>query len=160
MMGGDFRTDLQDKVLTDFYGRPSCLTYASTEAVTAGSECVHHETRYHKGEMHPAFDDAIPLIIPLSEMEKERLNPGYEPKKLLLSRAPEGMVGEAVFTVNSDCFVRLNYRMGDIIMKGKNKSDCPTPLPTFEILGRVSRKVNVPELGLHDAAKSVSLLNR
>ena len=148
MMAGDFRTDLQDKLITEFYGRPPCLSYASTEMVTAGGECLDHETRYHTGEMHPAFDDVIPLIIPLEELEKERLDPAYEPKKVLLSRAPSGMIGEAVFTVNSDCFVRLNYGMGDIIRKGKDKSDCPTPLPTFEVLGRAFRKVSEPELGL------------
>lgn len=148
LIGGDFRTDHQDRVLTDFYERPTCVTYASTEVITAGAECLDRNGRYHTGEMHPAFDDAIPLIIPMSEMEKERLNPKYEPRKMLLSRAPNGTIGEAVFTVNSDCFVRINYRTGDIIRKGRDKSDCPTPLPTFEILGRVSRKVQEPALGL------------
>jgi len=147
-MGGDFRTQLQDKILTDFYGRPSCLGYFSTEITTGGSECMDGTTRHHTGEMHPAFDDVIPLIIPLPEMEKERVNSGYEPKKFLLSRAPAGMIGEAVFTVNSNCFVRLNYRTGDMIRKVTDKSDCPTPLPTFEVLGRVFRKVNEPDLGL------------
>jgi phenylacetate-coenzyme A ligase PaaK-like adenylate-forming protein len=147
-IGGDFRTQLQDKVLTDFYGRPPCLVYVSTEITTGGCECMEGTTRHHTGALHPAFDDVIPLIIPLAELEKERVNPGYEPKKLLLSKAPAGTVGEAVFTVNANCFVRLNYRTGDMIRKVTDKSDCPTPLPTFEVLGRVFRKVSEPELGL------------
>ncbi len=141
--------------MTQFFGRPSCNTYVSTEVMTAGSECLDRTERYHSNEMHPAFDDAIPLIIPLAEMEKERLDPDYEPKKQLLSRAAYGMMGEAVFTVNADCFVRLNYRTGDIIRKGKDKTDCPMPLPTFEILGRISRKVSEPALGLEGYEGSV-----
>ncbi len=155
LLGGDFRTNYQDRVMTDFYGRPPCITYVSTEVMTAGSECLDRTTRYHMNELHPALDDAIPLIIPLPEMEKERLDADYEPKKVLLSRAPCGMIGEATFTVNSDCFVRLNYRTGDIIRKAKDRSDCPMPLPTFEILGRVSRKVSEPALGLEGYEGSV-----
>ena len=147
-MSGDFRTDFQDELFTDFFGRPSCMIYGSTEVVEGGGECFLGGERFHKNEMHPVFDNCIPMIIPLEEMEKERRDPGYEPKKSLLWKVPNGTVGEAVFTINSDCFVRINYRTGDVIKKAQDSPDCPRGLPTFEVMGRALRKVDEPELGL------------
>ncbi|MEM4979434.1 MAG: hypothetical protein QW371_02005 [Candidatus Bathyarchaeia archaeon] len=147
-MSGDFRTDFQDELFTEFFGKPSCMIYASTEVVGGGGECFLEGERFHKDKMHPAFDNYVPLIIPLEEMEKERRDPDYEPKKRLLWNVPDGTIGEAVFTANSDCFVRINYRTGDVIKKVQDPRDCPKGLPAFEMMGRALRKVDEPELGL------------
>jgi hypothetical protein len=82
-------------------------------------------------------------FIPESEMKKEELEPGYQPRTVLLDELEEGCIYELVITkLRGGAFVR--YRIGDVMkcIGLENKQD-QIRLPQVKYLDRVNNIIDL-----------------
>jgi hypothetical protein len=62
---------------------------------------------------HCSLHTHVISIIPLDELEKERRDPSYQPRNVLLTRAPVGLVGELACVFDA-AIPWINLRQGDM----------------------------------------------
>ena len=82
-------------------------------------------------------------FIPESEMKKEELEPGYQPRTVLLDELEEGAIYELVITkLRGGAFVR--YRIGDIMKcTGLENKEDKIKLPQVKYLDRVNNIIDL-----------------
>jgi len=102
--------------ITRYYGRIEIFEmYTSIDNITFSLECNEHNG------IHLWLDICIPEIIPMSELEREKINPEYKPSATNICNAEEGETGELVLTVFRESLPLIRYRTGNIVKLISNK---------------------------------------
>lgn len=115
------------------FGTNPISCYLSAELPYLQAECAPG------AGIHLWLDVTIPEIIPTSELCKEREVPGYVPKALFITDAPDGVAGEYVVTTFGQSLPLIRYRSGDRIqLVSKGTCACGRTHPRVQVLGRIT----------------------
>ena len=145
VFGGDL-LDPYRPYVEEEYGMEAFDVYSLTESSVFASECEAHSG------LHLWIDTQVAEIIPMSELEREKAEPGYVPKATLLHEAPDGTEGELVLTNFREALPLIRYRTGDLIRGvSTSKCSCSRSHPRIKILGRLDDLINLGGLRFSEA---------
>lgn len=123
--------------LMDAWGLRPLELYAMTEF-----PCFHVECPEQSG-IHVWSDWCIPEVIPQEALQREEQD-GAAPQAVHLFDAPDGTVGEFVFTGFARALPLIRYRTGDVItVIGTTRCGCGRTHPRIRVRGRRDDLVNL-----------------
>jgi len=119
----------RDEIISYYGGIELFEMYTTIDNITFSLECEAHDG------IHLWLDGCIPEIIPLDELEKEKVKTVYMPHAINICYAENGEIGELVLTVFRESLPLVRYRTGNIVKLISNKKcKCGRSHPRIKLI--------------------------